>query len=129
VKPTTIDEYLDRLTAGQRKLLEKLRLTIRSAAPRAEECISYGIPAFCQDGVLVGFSASQHHCSFFPMSGHTVAEFQKELEGFTTSKGTIHFSADKPLPAAIVRKIVKARVAENVERAKNQPKSGKSRRK
>jgi uncharacterized protein YdhG (YjbR/CyaY superfamily) len=116
--PTTIDEYLATVSDEQRALLNKLRKAIRAAAPNAEECISYGIPAFRQNGALVAFSASQQHCSFFPMTGHTVEQFADELRGYRTSKGTIRFTADHPLPAALVRKLVKARVAENKETEK-----------
>jgi uncharacterized protein YdhG (YjbR/CyaY superfamily) len=112
-RPKTIDEYLARLTADQRAVLQKLRKTIRSAAPRAEECISYGIPAFRLNGMLVGFGATPRHCAFYPMSGSIVETHRDELEGYDTSKGTIRFQPDKPLPAALVRKLVKARIAEN----------------
>ena len=111
-KPATIDEYLAKLPDDQRSALEKLRKTIQAAAPQAEECISYGIPAFRQDGMLVGFGASANHCSFFLMSGSTVANHADELAKYDTSKGTIRFPADKPLPAALVRKLVKARLME-----------------
>lgn len=113
-KATTIDEYLATLDAGKRAALEKLRKTIRAAAPRAEEGFSYGMPAFRLDGKpLVAFAAAANHCAFFPMNGTTVAAFKKELAGYSTSKGTIRFDERKPLPATLVRKIVKARVAEN----------------
>lgn len=117
-RPTgaTIDEYLAGLKADQRVTLEKLRHTIKAAAPQAEECISYGMPAFRQGGLLVGFAASTHHCSFFLMNGTTVADFQKDLAGYDTSKGTIRFTPAKPLPAALVRNLVKARLAENKSR-------------
>ena len=111
-KPATIDEFLARLPGAQRTALEKLRQTIKKAAPQAEECISYGIPAFRQNGMLVGFGASAKHCSFFLMSGSTVAKHADELAAYDTSKGTIRFPADKPLPAALVRKLVKARLTE-----------------
>jgi uncharacterized protein YdhG (YjbR/CyaY superfamily) len=109
----TIDEYLARIEPGQRAALEALRQVIRKAAPKAEEVISYGIPAFRQDGLLVGFAASAKHCSFHPMNGTTVEEFATELAAYSTSKGTIRFTPEKPLPAALVRRIVKARIAEN----------------
>jgi uncharacterized protein YdhG (YjbR/CyaY superfamily) len=111
-KPKTIDEYLAAVNADQRAALEKLRQTIRAAAPQAEECISYGIPAFRLNGMLVGFGATAKHCSFFLMSGSTVAAHQDELANYDTSKGTIRFAANKPLPVALVRKLVKARLAE-----------------
>jgi uncharacterized protein YdhG (YjbR/CyaY superfamily) len=114
--PTTIDEYLVTVSDKQRVVLTKLRKTIQAAAPKAAECISYGIPAFRHSGMLVGFSASKAHCSFFPMNGHTVEQFADELAGYSTSKGTIRFSPGQPLPAALVRKIVKARLAENTAR-------------
>jgi uncharacterized protein YdhG (YjbR/CyaY superfamily) len=112
-RATTIDQYLARVAADQRAALEALRQVIRKAAPKAEEVITYGIPAFRQNGFLIGFSASAKHCSLHPMNGHTVAEFAGELAGYSTSKGTIRFTPDKPLPASLVRRIVKARLAEN----------------
>jgi uncharacterized protein YdhG (YjbR/CyaY superfamily) len=118
-KPTTIDEYLATVGDDQRAALEKLRKTIQAAAPKAEECISYGLAAFRLDGKpLVGFGAGKNHCAFYPMSAATVAAHQDDLQGYDTSKGTIRFPADKPLPAALVRKLVKARIAENAGRMK-----------
>ena len=115
-KPKTIDDYLDALPADKRAALRKLRGIIRAAAPKAEECISYQIPAFRLNGMLVGFSASANHCAFYPMSSTTVEAHKKDLEGYETSKGTIRFQPEKPLPATLVRKLVKARIAENNER-------------
>jgi uncharacterized protein YdhG (YjbR/CyaY superfamily) len=115
-KPKTIDDYLEGLPADKRAALEKLRKTIRAAAPKAEECISYQIPAFRQNGVLVGFGATANHCAFFPFNSTTVTAHKEDLKGFDTSKGTIRFTPDKPLPAALVRKLVKARLAENNQR-------------
>ena len=112
-KPTTIDEYLAQLSDEMRAALEKLRKTIKAAAPKAEECISYGICGFRQNGMLVGFGAAEKHCSFFLMDGSTVESHKAELKGYDTSKGTIRFPPDKPLPASLVRKLVKARLAEN----------------
>ena len=111
-RPRTIDEYLAALSEDKRAALEKLRKTIRAAAPKAEEGISYGIPAFRQNGMLVGFGATAKHCAFYLMSATTVDAHKEELEGYDTSKGTIRFRADDPLPAALVRKLVKARIAE-----------------
>jgi uncharacterized protein YdhG (YjbR/CyaY superfamily) len=111
-KPRTIDEYLAGVTADQRDALEKLRKTIRTVAPKAEECISYGLAAFRLNGrPLVAFGAWANHCAFYPMSSATVKAFQDQLKDFGTSKGTIRFSADKPLPTALVKKLVKARIA------------------
>ena len=112
-KPTTIDEYLAPLSDELRAALEKLRKTIKAAAPKAEECISYGICAFRQNGMLVGFGAAEKHCSFFLMNGSTVEEHKTELNGYDTSKGTIRFPPNKPLPAPLIRKLVKARIEEN----------------
>jgi uncharacterized protein YdhG (YjbR/CyaY superfamily) len=113
IKPQTIDDYLEAVDPDKRDALEKLRKTIRAAAPEAEECISYAIPAFRQNGMLVGFGASANHCSFFPFNSTTVAAYKEDLKGYETSKGTIHFQPEKPLPVALVRKLVKARLAEN----------------
>jgi uncharacterized protein YdhG (YjbR/CyaY superfamily) len=119
-KATTIDEYLAGVKdVKKRAALEKLRRTIRSAAPGAEECISYGLAAFRQNGMLVGFGATDEHCAFYLMNGSTVAEYAKELAAYDTSKGTIRFAAEKPLPAGLVMKLVKARVTENQTRAKS----------
>ncbi len=113
-KPKNIDEYLAGLSDDKRAALEKLRKTIRAAAPQAEECISYQLPAFRLNGrTLVAFGATAHHCAFYPMSSATVAAHQDDLRGYDTSKGTIRFQADHPLPAALVRKLVKARIVEN----------------
>jgi uncharacterized protein YdhG (YjbR/CyaY superfamily) len=115
-KPTTIDEYLAGLSADQRAALEILRRTIQSAAPDAEECISYQVPAFRHNGVLVGFGAAANHCAFYLMSGSTVEAHKADLKKYDTSKGAIRFQPDSPLPAALVRKLVKARLKENAAR-------------
>jgi uncharacterized protein YdhG (YjbR/CyaY superfamily) len=109
-KVETVDDYLAGLLPGQRAALGKLRRAIRAAAPKAKERISYGIPGYRLDGhMLVWFGAGARHCSFYP--GGIVAEFRRQLEGYETSKGTIRFSEDEPLPAALVRRIVKAKIA------------------
>jgi uncharacterized protein YdhG (YjbR/CyaY superfamily) len=111
-KPKTTDQYLASLSEDKRASLESLRKTIRAAAPRAEECISYGLPAFRLDGrMLVWFGAAANHCAFYP--GGVVTEYAKDLKKYDTSKGTIRFQPDEPLPGALVRKIVKARIAKN----------------
>jgi uncharacterized protein YdhG (YjbR/CyaY superfamily) len=113
-KPKTIDEYLAALSEDKRTALENLRQTIRAAAPNAEECINYGLAAFRLNGKnLVAFGAAANHCAFYLMSGSTVEAHKDELENYDTSKGTIRFQADNPLPAALVRKLVRARIAEN----------------
>jgi len=112
-RPKSIDEYLAAVSDEQRAALEKIRKAVRAAAPGAQECISYGLPAFRLDGKgLAAFGAAAGHCSFFPMSGKTVATLAKALEGYDTSKGTIRFPPGKPLPAALVKKLVEARIAE-----------------
>ena len=111
--PTTVDEYLTRLSDEQRGLLNRLRKTIHAAVPGAEECICYGVPVIRRNGQkLVGFGAAAGHCSFYPMSSTIVPMFEQELACFKTSKGTIRFTSTCPLPAAMVRKLVKARIAE-----------------
>ena len=112
VKPQTIDEYLAPLSTEKRVALEKLRRAIKSAAPRAEECISYQLPAFRLDGrMLVAFGAAKNHCAFYPGS-LPIETHKSDLKHYDTSKGTIRFPADSPLPLALVRKLVKTRVAE-----------------
>lgn len=112
--PKTIDEYLDGVSDDKRAALEHLRQTIKAVAPRAEECISYQLPTFRLDGKgLVAFGAAAHHCALYPMSSATIAAHQDELKGYSTSKGTIRFQADHPLPDSLVRKLVEARIAEN----------------
>ena len=113
-KPSTIDEYLSAVRdVDKRAALESLRKTIRAAAPAAAECISYQLAAFRQNGMLVAFGATPKHCAFYLMSGSTVAMFADELREYDTSKGTIRFQPENPLPRALVRKLVKARIAEN----------------
>jgi uncharacterized protein YdhG (YjbR/CyaY superfamily) len=116
-KPKTIDEYLAGVDAHHRDALQQLRETIHAVAPKAEECISYGIPAFRLNGrSLVFFGAWADHCSFYPGSSSTLKNFREDLKDFETSKGTIRFSSKKPLPAALVKKLVKARIAEHGDR-------------
>ena len=123
--PKTIDEYLAGVNADHRDALQKLRKTIHALAPKAEECISYGIPAFRLNGrSLVFFGAWANHCAFYPGSSATLKKFRNELRDFQTSKGTLRFSPDKPVPVALVKKLLKARIAENNARAnKNRRKS------
>jgi uncharacterized protein YdhG (YjbR/CyaY superfamily) len=111
--PKDVDEYLAGVPEPARSTLLKIRAAIRSAVPReATETISYRIPAFQYKGMLVWFAAFSKHCSLFPGSS-VIEAFQNELKGFSTSKGTIHFPTDKPLPTALIKKLVKARVAQN----------------
>jgi len=113
-KPRTIDEYLADVKPDQRVALEVLRKSIHVVAPGVEECISYGIPAFrLNERSLVFFGAWANHCSFYPGSSTTLKNFRDDLKGFQVSKGTIRFSPDDPLPTALVKKLVKARIAES----------------
>jgi uncharacterized protein YdhG (YjbR/CyaY superfamily) len=111
--PKNIDEYLAGVPEPARSTLNKMRAAIRSAVPpEASETISYRIPAFKHNGVLVWFAAFSDHCSLFPTAA-VIEAFKNELKGFSTSKGTIQFPTDKPLPTALIKKMVKARVAQN----------------
>jgi len=116
-KPDTIDDFLATIDSDKRAALEKLRRIIKAAAPKAEECISYGVPAFKQNGLLVAFGASKNHCSFYPGSS-LIEEYANELKNFSASKGTIRFQPEKPIPTALIRKIVKARLADNLNKRK-----------
>ena len=114
-----VDEYLAAVPEDVQSVLEKLRKTIRSAAPKAEEVISYQIPMFKYHGPLVFFAAFRNHCSFYVVSKPIMEAFSSELKPWDASGTTIHFSAKKPLPASLVKKIVKARIEENEARVKN----------
>jgi len=110
-KPKTVDEYLARVPEPGRATLNKIRAAIKAATPRdATETISYGIPAFRHKEVLIWFAAFADHCSLFP-TGAIIEQFKGELKGYTISKGTIQFPLNKPLPASLVKKMVKARLA------------------
>jgi uncharacterized protein YdhG (YjbR/CyaY superfamily) len=111
--PKSVDEYLAGVPEPARSTLNKIRSTIRSAVPsEATEAISYGIPTIKYKGSLVAFAAFSKHCSLFPMSYAVMAALKNELKRFEVSKGTIRFPVDKPLPATLVKKVVKARIAE-----------------
>lgn len=112
-KPESVDEYLATLSAEKRSALQHLRKAIRSAAPRAEECISYGIPAFRLAGrVLVHFHAATNHCSFFP-GAYPLVACKSDVAKYDASKGTVRFPPAKPLPASFVRKLVKVRIVQH----------------
>lgn len=114
--PRNVDEYLARVPEPARSTLHKMRAAIRSAAPpEATEAISYRVPAFKYIGPLLWYAAFSDHCSLFPTAA-VIAAFKNELKGYTTSKGTIQFPLDKPLPERLVRKLVKARVAQQVQK-------------
>lgn len=113
-KPRTIDEYLAQAKPRQRAVLEKLRQTIHAAAPGAVEYIGYGLAGFKFNGrPLVYFGAWENHCALYAASPAIQKKFQKELQGFEQSKGTIRFTPEKPLPTALVKALVKARITEN----------------
>lgn len=114
--PEATTTFLAAFPAAQREALLALRAEIRQAAPEAEEYMGYGIPAFRQDGALVSFGAAKAHCAFYVQSPATMEAFAKDLKGMDTSKGTIRFEPDQPLPADLVHRIVKARLAENAAR-------------
>jgi uncharacterized protein YdhG (YjbR/CyaY superfamily) len=111
----TVDEYLEALPEGDRAALERVRKIIKAAAPEAVETISYQMPTFKYHGPLVGFAAFKNHLSFFAMGKTAMHAFSKELESYDTTKGSIHFTADRPLPAALIKKIVKKRIEENLQ--------------
>jgi len=113
-KPIDHDEYLSRLPEDKRAALQRLREQVLKAAPAAEECVAWQMPSFRVDGrLLVSYAAARNHCSLYPMSSDLMEEMAAELAARDTSKGTIRFQPDEPLPAALVRRIVKARLAEN----------------
>jgi len=114
--PVSVDEYLAGLSVEKRAALQYLRRAIKAAAPGAEECVSYGIPAFRLDGrVLVYMGAATKHCAFYP-GAHPIEAHKKALAAYDTSKGTIRFPPNAPVPAALVRKLVKTRIAEQAAR-------------
>jgi uncharacterized protein YdhG (YjbR/CyaY superfamily) len=116
-KPKTIDEYLSAVPENIREILEKLRETIHSAAPSAKEVISYGMPAFKINSVLVYFAVAKNHIGFYPTTSPIVV-FKDDLAEYKTSKGAIQFPMDKPLPFDLIRKIVEYRVIEDSMKAK-----------
>ena len=115
-KFTSVAAYLKAVPPAPRAALQKLRKTIKAVAPEATELISYGIPAFKHHGMLVYYAAFKDHCSLFGVGADLMRTHQKALAPYKMSKGTIQFTVDKPLPVALVRKLVKARVAQNEAR-------------
>ena len=110
--PATVDEYLADLPEKERSVLSNIRKTIKATAPKAEEVIGYGMPGYKYHGMLVYFAAFKNHCSFFPGTS-MLEKFGKEVEPYKTSKGTLQFTVDKPIPATLVKKIVKQRMKQN----------------
>jgi uncharacterized protein YdhG (YjbR/CyaY superfamily) len=114
--PKTVEEYLAAIPEPARSTLKHIRKVIQSVVPsETTEVISYGMPMFKYNGMLVGYAAFKKHCSLFPTGSGVLDRFEKELKGLRTSKGTIQFPPDKPLPDSLVKKIVRARVKENKE--------------
>ncbi len=115
IEAKNVDEYIALQPVEIRRTLEKLRETIKKAAPKTEEEISYKMPAYKFHGVLVYFGAYQNHIGFYP-TGRGISAFQRELSGYESSKGTVRFPIDKPLPLLLIRKMVKFRVKENLQK-------------
>ena len=112
-RDVAIDEYLVDASPSSRALLQKLRETIHALVPEVEECISYGMPAFRYQGrIIAGFQATSKGCSYYPFSGTTLKTLAGDIEPYSKTKSALHFGLDKPLPASLVRKLLKARMAE-----------------
>lgn len=117
-KPKTIDEYLAAVGPEQRVTLDELRRTIHTVMPKVEECISYSMPAFRFEGhVVAGFLATKKGCSYFPFSGTTLATLADALAAYEQTKSALHFDTNRPLPTALVRKLLKTRIAETQSQA------------
>jgi uncharacterized protein YdhG (YjbR/CyaY superfamily) len=115
--PANIDKYIEGFSPRVQDLLQTIRRTLRKAAPDAEEVISYRMPAFRLNGILVYFAAFKSHIGFYP-TANAIRHFRKELAGYEGAKGTVRFPLDEPLPLGLIRKIVKFRVAENMKKQK-----------
>ena len=113
---TDIDAYIALYNQETAAALEELRRIIKKVAKDAEEMISYGMPAFKYHGMLVGFAVAKNHYGFYPWTGRTVEQFADDLSGYATTKGSIHLPKNKPLPVALIKKIVKQRMMENIEK-------------
>jgi uncharacterized protein YdhG (YjbR/CyaY superfamily) len=123
-KARNIDEYITAFPEDIRELLEQMRMTIQKAAPKTVEVISYGMPAFKQHSVLVYFAAYKGHIGFYP-TGSGIEAFKKEISAYKSSKGAVQFPLDKPLPVRLIRQMVKFRVKDDEERAKEKAKKRK----
>ena len=125
-KASTIDEYLRTVPGERQRTLQDVRAKIRAVVPDAVECISYGIPAFRLNGIVVaGFCATAKGCSYFPFSGSTLTTLAGDLERFDKTKSSLHFSADKPLSSSLVRKLIKTRMKESKDRETSRVKTRK----
>jgi uncharacterized protein YdhG (YjbR/CyaY superfamily) len=120
-KPINIDEYISSFPKETQKILKQLRATIKKAAPQADEVISYGMPAFKLNGMLVWFAAHSKHIGFYPRASGIEA-FKKELSIYKGAKGSVQFPLDNPLPSGLITKIVKFRVTENLQQTKTKKK-------
>jgi len=118
ITPKDVDTYLALQTENVRIALEKMRRIIKTTVPEAEEVISYGMPAYRYHGMLVYFAGFKNHYSLFPGNASMIAEMAEALKGYKTSKGTIQFALDKPMPVTLIKKIVKARMKENLSKQK-----------
>ncbi len=116
-KPSTTDQYISRFPKEIQALLQQVREITKKAAPAAEETISYGMPAFRQQGMLVFYAAWKSHIGLYPASSNLFKQFEKELADYTTSKGAIQFPYEKKIPVRLVTAIIKFRVKENLEKA------------
>lgn len=112
-KAATVDEYIAGFPSDVRGILKKIRAIIRKAAPKAEETISYGVPAYKWDGPVVYFAAFKSHVSLYPMTAPVKTKFEKELAGYKGGKGTIQFPLDEPIPYALIARLVKFKVREH----------------
>jgi Uncharacterized conserved protein len=117
MKFSTVDQYIQSFSPSMQSLLQEIRGVIREAAPKAEETISYNMPAFKQDGALVYYAANKEHIGFYPGDSTTTNLFANELRDYKTSKGAIQFPIDQPIPHKLVKKIVQHRIQENKEKA------------
>lgn len=116
--PKNVDDYLNSFTGLQRETLDKVRKSIQAAAPKAEETISYGMPAYKQNGMIAFFAGFKNHCSYFPGSYAVMKQFEEELKPYNISKGTIQFPIGKPLSASLIKKMVLAKISENETKQK-----------
>ena len=116
-KPIDVDEYISGYPKDTQKIIEQVRMTIRKAAPGADEVISYGMPAYKLNGMLVWFAAHTKHIGFYPKTT-AIATFKKELSGYKGAKGSVQFPFDEPMPLGLISKIVKHRVKENLMKEK-----------
>lgn len=115
--PKSFDDYLDRFPKNVQQRLKKIRLTVKRAAPQAKEKISYGIPSFTLNGMLVWFAAFKNHIGFYPRTS-AIAAFKKELSAYKGAKGSVEFPFGKPLPLPLISRIVKFRMKENLGKTK-----------